>query len=65
MDKIFEFVNGFNIQTMVSLVLIVWYFNRHTEQKIEVLASEIRDQARRTDKIYEVIVEMLKAKGKK
>jgi short subunit fatty acids transporter len=73
MDKFLEFLNGFNIQTILSLVAIVWYATHHMESKMEKieekliaqeekLVSQIAIQSARSDQLYQMFIELLKQK---
>lgn len=57
MDNILEFFRGFNIQTILSVFLMLWYFTNHIEVKIE-------KQSQRTDRLYEMFIDLLKDKNK-
>lgn len=60
MDKFIAFLNGFNIQTIITLGGMMWYFNHHMENKIEDLKMDIRRQSERTDRLYEMFIDLLK-----
>lgn len=62
MDKIISFLNGFNIQTIVSLGLMMWYFNHHVERKIDEIKMDLKQQGARTDRLYEMFIDLLKEK---
>lgn len=53
MENLIDFIKGFNIQTIVSIFLMLWYFSNHIESKIE-------KQSARTDRLYEMFIELLK-----
>lgn len=53
MDQVMEFLKGFNLQMIVSIFLMLWYFSSHIEGKIE-------KQAARTDRLYEMFIDLLK-----
>lgn len=59
-----SFLNGFNIQTIVSLGLIIWYFSRHVENgfklEMKLLEAKIDKQSERTDRLYEMFIDLLK-----
>ena len=55
MEKVLEFLSGFNIQTIISIFLMLWYFTHHIDNKIE-------KQVARTDRLYEMFIELLKEK---
>ena len=42
MDEILNFIKEFNIQTLVSLTLIVWYFTRDLKASIDNLDRDVR-----------------------
>lgn len=53
MDSILEFFKGFNLQTIISVFLMLWYFTNHIETKFE-------KQSERTDRLYEMFIDLLK-----
>jgi hypothetical protein len=55
MDQVIEFLKGFNVQTILSLAVIVWYFNRHVEAKFEKL--ELKMDSISTDLKGMIVVE--------
>lgn len=64
MDKVLSFLSGFNIQTIITLGVMMWYFGRHIEQKILLLEFDLKQQGARTDRLYEMFVDLLKEKQK-
>jgi hypothetical protein len=63
MDKFIEFLTGFNIQTILSLVAIVWYFSHNVKTEMRVLEGKMDAQAARTDRLYEMFIDLLKEKN--
>lgn len=57
MDNILDFFKGFNIQTIISVFIMLWYFAHHIESKIE-------KQSQRTDRLYEMFIDLLKNEKK-
>ena len=55
MEQILDFFKGFNLQTIISIFLMLWYFSNHIEGKIE-------KQSARTDRLYEMFIDLLKEK---
>lgn len=55
MEETIQFLKGFNIQTIISVFLMLWYFSHHIESKIE-------KQSERTDRLYEMFIDLLKGK---
>ncbi len=51
MDQILTFLSGFNIQNILSLGLIVWYFNRDLKSAIENLDKDVREMNTRISRI--------------
>lgn len=66
MDQIIQFLNGFNVQTIVSMTCILWLFFNHFENrvdsKIEKLDARMEQQSARTDKLYEMFIELVRNK---
>lgn len=60
MNEIVEFISGFNIQTILSLIAVMWYFTRHFDAKIDAVEIKMDRQAARTDKLYEMFIDLLK-----
>ncbi len=57
MDLI-EFLNKFNWQTIIGMVAICWYFTHELKISIE-------KQSARTDRLYEMFIDLLKDRDKK
>lgn len=51
MDKVIEFLHGFNFQTILSLFVIVWYFSRDIKSSIDSLDKDIREMNTRVGRI--------------
>jgi len=75
MHEVLEFLKGFNGQTLIGIALLLWLFSTHTNGKIEKLEStidkrlekqdeQIRKQDQRTDKLYEMFIDLLKEQKK-
>jgi uncharacterized protein YdgA (DUF945 family) len=64
MDQIWDFLGGFSLQTIITLGGMMWYFGRHIEQKIEKIEIDLKQQGARTDRRYEMFIDLLKD-GKK
>lgn len=41
MDRFFEFLNGFNVQTILSMIAILWYFTRDIKTSIDKIDKDI------------------------
>ena len=63
MDNFISFLNGFNIQTIVTLGTIIWYFNHNIEKKIDKIEIDLKQQGARTDHLYEMFIDLLKSKN--
>lgn len=62
MDQILEFMKGFNVQTIVSLGIIVWAFTSNLKSEMKLLEAKIDQQAGRTDRLYEMFIDLVKEK---
>jgi cell division protein FtsL len=63
MEQAIEFLRGFNVQTIISLFLIMLYFSHHIEGKISKLESKIDQQSQRSDRLYEMFIDLLKERN--
>ena len=43
MDKIIDFLREFNIQTIFSMALVIWYFTRDLKTSIDNLDHDLKD----------------------
>lgn len=62
MDDIKTFISGFNIQTIISLTAIIWYFSKEIKEDIDTAREATKEQAKRTDRLYEMFIDLLKNK---
>lgn len=62
MDRFIEFLGGFNVQTILSMIFVMWIFVREIEGKIEKLDAKIDQQSQRSDRLYEMFIDLLKSK---
>lgn len=71
MDKIIDFFNGFNIQTILAMTVVLWYFTRDIrneikseikaiKEEIQVIREENTNQSNRSDRLYEMFIDLLK-----
>ena len=60
MDKVIEFLTGFNIQTILSLGAMTWYFTHNMKIEMKVLEAKIDRQSERTDRLYEMFIDLVK-----
>lgn len=64
MEQILDFLKSFNAPTLLGIGLIMWYFSRHIEAKIDSLQKETKAslaaQTARTDRLYEMFIELVK-----
>lgn len=52
-----DFVNSFNWQTIIGMAVISWYFTHEIKVALE-------RQSARTDKLYEMFIELIKESKK-
>ncbi len=60
MTEFLDFLKGFNLQTIITMVVIFWYFVRDIKGEMKILESKIDKQAERTDRLYEMFVSLQK-----
>ena len=51
MDEIIKFLNGFNVQTILSTGAIVWYFNKGLGEKIDHIERELKETNTRISRL--------------
>lgn len=51
MEQLLSFLQGFNIQTIVSMGFIVWYFNKDVKDSIDNLDRDIRAMNTRLSRV--------------
>lgn len=58
MEKLIDFFNGFNIQTILAMTAVLWYFTRdirnEIKKEIDAIRQENTTQANRSDRLYEM-----------
>lgn len=66
MSEILDFLKQFNIQTLIGMAFICWYFTHDMKASIERLDNDLNKktdkQSERTDKLYEMFIDLLKLK---
>lgn len=64
MDKFLDFLQGFNIQTILSLAAMMWYFTHNIKAEMRFLEAKFEakmdKQMERTDRLYEMFVSLQK-----
>lgn len=63
MEAVMEFLKAFNIQTILSLAVIVGIFSANLKSEIKLLEAKIDRQAERSDRLYEMFIDLLKEKN--
>ena len=59
-NETLEILNQFNWQTIVAMMAIGWYFTREIRESLTKLEEDVRQQGKRTDKLYEMFIDLLK-----
>jgi len=42
MDQVLEFLKGFNIQNIIAMFAVIWYFSRDIKSSIDSLDRDVR-----------------------
>jgi hypothetical protein len=58
--EVINFIEKLNWQTIFAMFAIGWYFTRDIRISLDKLDSDVRAQGARTDKLYEMFVDLLK-----
>jgi len=62
--EIVNIIEKLNWQTMVGVFAVVWYFTYDIRKTVEKLEVDVKAQGARTDRLYEMFVELLKHNSK-
>ena len=69
MNGFVEFIRGFDGQNILVFGAMLWYFSRHVDGKIKYVKDDIKHlgekmdvQSKRTDRLYEMFIDLLKDK---
>ena len=60
-----EFLRGFDIQTIISLTVIMWLFKRNSDEKFQKIDERLEKQGARTDRLYEMYLDQRKETDQK
>jgi len=64
MDKFIEVLSTFNLPTVLCIAAVFWYFTRDIKAEMKHLESRLEArmdaQAARTDRLYEMFIDLLK-----
>lgn len=59
MQEIIDFIKGFDLKTIISLWLIIWYFTREINNDLE---RRLEKQGERIDRLYEIFADHIGVK---
>lgn len=62
MSELINFLDKLNWQGIIAIFSIVWYFTHDIKVAIEKQSDRMEKQAARTDKLYEMFIDLLKEK---
>lgn len=66
MDRFIEILITFNFPTVITMAAIFWYFTRDIKSEMKImeakLDAQISSQAARSDRLYEMFIDLLKDK---
>jgi len=62
--ELLTYIEKLNWPTIISMFAIGWYFSRDIRISLQNLDADVKRQGERTDKLYEMFVDLLK-EGKK
>lgn len=51
MDKVLDFFKEFNLQTILSMVAVVWYFTREVKNSIDSLHEDMKKMNTRVSRL--------------
>ena len=59
-----QILNNLNWQGILGIFIVSWYFTKDIKAQLIKLDEDLRAQGKRTDQLYQVIVDLMQ-KGKK
>jgi hypothetical protein len=62
--EIINIIEKLNWQTMIGVFGVVWYFTYDIRKTLEKLEVDVKAQGARTDRLYEMFIELLKHNSK-
>ena len=60
MTDLINFIDKFNWQTIIGMFVVGWYFTKDIRNTLVALENDVKQQGKRTDKLYEMFVDLLK-----
>ena len=60
MTDLINFIDKFNWQTIIGMFVVGWYFTKDIRTTLVALENDVKQQGKRTDKLYEMFVDLLK-----
>lgn len=63
-SEVIEYISKLNWQTIVAMFAIGWYFTKDIRDDLKKLDLDVRAQGQRTDKLYEMFIDLLKEQKK-
>lgn len=62
--EVLNYLDKLNWQSIVGMFAICWYFTYDLKQEMKKIGEDLKQQGKRTDKLYEMFIELLKDKSK-
>ncbi len=62
--EILQILDNLNWQGITAIFLVNWFFTKGIKDQIIKLDEDLRSQGKRTDQLYQVILEILKENKK-
>jgi len=62
--EIINIIEKLNWQTMIGVFGVVWYFTYDIRKTLEKLEVDVKAQGARTDRLYEMFIDLLKNQSK-
>lgn len=59
-----DYIEKLNWQTIIAMFVIGWYFTKDIKETLIKLENDVCQQGKRTDKLYEMFIDLLKESKK-
>lgn len=60
--EVIKYLENLNWQTIVAMFAVGWYFTKDIRDTLHKIDVDMKEQGRRTDKLYEMFIDLLKEK---
>lgn len=64
MTELIQFLDKLNWQMIIAIFAVSWFFTKDIRADIKDIKTEMKEQGKRIDHLYQICVDLLKQGGK-